>query len=72
MPVRCLNLPVPRAVLELTKCTCRSGCRGRYNCSKNGLPCTPLCKCYGADCLNAIKNDGQNVDDDDDDDDDEG
>ena len=59
LPVRCLTLPAPRAVLELTKCTCRGGCRGRCNCCKNGLPCTPLCKCYGSECSNAIKNDGQ-------------
>ena len=60
----------PRAVLELTKCTCRGGCTGRCNCCKNGLPCTPLCKCYGSECSNAIKNDGQvngEVDDDDED-----
>ena len=25
IPVRCLTLPAPRAVLELTKCACRSG-----------------------------------------------
>ena len=67
--VRCLTLPAPRAVLELTKCTCRGGSRGRCNCCKNGLPCTPLCKCYGSERSNAIKNDGQvngEVDDDDD------
>ena len=71
LPVRCLTLPAPRAVLELTKCTCRGGCRGRFNCCKNGLPCTPLCKCYGSECSNAIKNDGQANEEVDDDDDDE-
>ena len=66
VPVRCLTLPAPQAVLELTKCTCRSGCRGRCSCYKNGLPCTPLCKCYGADCSNAINNDQLGVDEGDD------
>lgn len=68
VPVTCLTLPAPRAVLELTKCVCRSGCGGRCSCSKNGLPCTPLCKYYGVDCSNTIKNDGHNDDDEDDDD----
>ena len=67
VPVRCLTLPAPRTVLELTKCACRSGCRGRCSCSKNDIPCTPLCKCYDVECSNTIKNDGHNVDDDDDD-----
>ena len=59
--MRCLTLTAPRAVLELTQCTCRGGC------CKNGLP---FCKCYGSECSNAIKNDGQvngEVDGDDDD-----
>ena len=38
VPVRCLKLPAPRAVIELTKCGCKSGCKGRCSCSKNGLP----------------------------------
>ena len=54
-PVRCLALPAPRAVIELTKCGCKTGCKGsRCNCVKNKLPCTPLCKCYGTDCANMI------------------
>ena len=28
LPVRSLTLPAPQAVLELTKCRCRGGCRG--------------------------------------------
>ena len=64
VPVRCVTLHAPRAMLELTKCACKAGCRGRCSCCKNGLPCTPLCKCYGGDCSNAIKNDGHVNEDD--------
>ena len=60
VPVRCLVPPAPRAVLELTKCGCKAGCRptGKRSCCSNGLPCTPLCKCYGGDCSNSVKDDG--------------
>ncbi|MES9881331.1 MAG: hypothetical protein ABW185_10665 [Sedimenticola sp.] len=55
-PVRCLTLPAPRAVIELTKCACKLGCKGtRCSCYKNTLPCTPLCKCHVIDCANVIK-----------------
>ncbi|KAG0715585.1 hypothetical protein GWK47_011611 [Chionoecetes opilio] len=64
--VRCLMLSAPRAALELTKCSCKAGCRGRCSCCKNGLPYTPLCKCYGGDCSNSTKNDGHVNDDEDD------
>lgn len=56
VPVRCLNLPAPRAVIELTKCSCKSGCTGRCTCCKNSIPCTPLCKCSAVDCDNVVKN----------------
>ena len=52
MPIRCLELPAPKAVLELTKCACKAGCRRNCGCLKNHLPCTPLCKCYYAGCEN--------------------
>ena len=32
IPVRCLSLPAPRVVIELTKYECKSDCRGaRYS-----------------------------------------
>ena len=52
LPVKCLELPAPKAVLELVKCGCKTGCEERCSCSNNMLPCTPLCKCYGEDCQN--------------------
>lgn len=63
VPLTCLALPAPRAVVELVKCGCKVGCKGnRCSCLKNGLPCTPLCKCYGGDCANAIREDISNMD----------
>ena len=47
VPVMCLSLPAPQAVIELTKCGYKSNCKGQCSCFKNGLPCTPLCKCFG-------------------------
>ncbi len=55
VPVICINLPSHRAVIELTKYGCKSGCKGRFSCTKNDLSCTPLCKCYTSDCANVIK-----------------
>ena len=50
------NPPAPRAVLDLTKCGCKSGCNGlRCGCYKNGIPCTPLCKCYVAYCASLFR-----------------
>ena len=57
VPVRCLTLPAPRAVIELPKRARKSGCKGRCGCFKNRLPCTSLYKCYGSDCGNLIKDD---------------
>ena len=64
VPGRCLRLPAPRAVLELTKCACKSGCKGmRCACFKNALPCTPLCKCFVSDCTNVNRNEVRESDD---------
>ena len=64
MPVRCLKMHAPRAVIELTKCACKTGCSGKCSCYKNGLHCTPLCKCYATDCPNIIKAASEDEDDD--------
>ena len=53
MPVKCLFPPAPKAVIELTKCGCKTGCKSLVcACLKNGLPCTPICKCYSYVCEN--------------------
>ena len=49
-PKKCLELPAPKAVLELVKCGCKYKCTGSCSCQKNNLPCTALCKC--SDCDN--------------------
>ena len=46
IPVKCLSCPAPSAVIELVKCGCKKLCKGNCSCAKNGLVCTPLCKCY--------------------------
>ena len=67
LPLLNLALPAPRAVIELIKCGCKAGCTSRCSCRKNGLPCTPLCKCYAKGCTNMQK-DTQDIQDDDADD----
>ena len=37
VPVMCLSLPAPQAVIELTKCSCKSDCKGRCGCFKNAI-----------------------------------
>ena len=46
IPTRCLALPAPKAVIELTKCSCKMACTKNCGCHRNNLPCTPLCKCF--------------------------
>ena len=65
-PVQNLALPAPRAVIELTKCGCKKGCTSKCSCRKNGVPCTPLCKCYGKCCTNVTKDTHDRLDDEDD------
>ncbi len=47
VPTMCLELPGPKAMMELIKCGCKGQCFGKGNCScmKNSLHCTALCKC---------------------------
>ena len=52
MPVINLNLPAPKAVIELVKCGCIKGCANRCSCVRNTIPCTPLCKCFYGECSN--------------------
>ena len=67
-PLMNLASPAPLAVIELTKCGCRTGCTsGKCSCRKNGLSCTPLCKCYGKQCTNMQK-DALEIHEDEDDD----
>ena len=50
-PTMSLNLPAPKAIMELVKCGCKKNCaKNNCSCQKNNLVCTPLCKYI--DCEN--------------------
>ena len=51
VPVQCTELPAPQAVIALLKCGCQGSClkTKRCSCNKNGMLCTPLCKCVDCD-----------------------
>jgi len=66
VPVQSLALPAPRAVIELTKCGCKTGCTSKCSCVNNGLPCTPLCKCYDRNCTNVTRDTHDSLADEDD------
>ena len=45
--------PAPNAVLELTKCSCTTGCDSkRCLCNKSGLSCSAACQCVDVSCGN--------------------
>ena len=45
-PIMTQNLPAPIAIIEMSSCSCKTGCStNRCSCRKNGLVCTDLCKC---------------------------
>lgn len=64
IPTKCLSLPAPKAVIELTKCSCKLACTGNCGCYKSHLPCTPLCKCCTVGCSNEYDTGGNEDDDD--------
>ena len=54
VPVMSLGLPAPKAILQLQKCSCKTGCStSRCSCAKNSLPCTSFCKCFATHCENS-------------------
>ena len=62
LPILCLSPPAPSAVIELIKCGCKTGCSSRCSCKNNGLPCTPLCKCYDKSCSNMTRDTCESLD----------
>ena len=51
MPILTDNLLAPLALIELSACSCKTGCKtNRCKCRKSGFTCTDLCKC--AQCKN--------------------
>ena len=46
VPVLTDDLPAPTGLIELSMCSCKTGCSpGRCMCKKNRLLCTEMCKC---------------------------
>ena len=64
-PLLSISLPAPKAVIELTKCSCKkTACLKNCSCYKNGLTCTPICKCNTEVlCENIIRNQNTASDD---------
>ena len=51
-PGFCIESLAPRALLEIRKCICKTGCqRNSCSCKKNNLKCTDMCGC-GDTCQN--------------------
>ena len=44
-PVYMTKDPAPRSILELTTCSCKSGCKGNCSCRSTGLSCSESCFC---------------------------
>ena len=45
VPIMTDDLPAPTGLIELSTCTCKTGCSsGRCTCKKNNLLCTEICK----------------------------
>ena len=58
-PIMTDNLPAPIALIELSMCSCKTGCKtGRCRCLKHDLVCTDMCKCKNCE------NDGSDNSDD--------
>ena len=57
-PVLMTMDPMPKAIAEMVKCSCKaSQCKGRCSCKAAELPCTNACPCEGEDeCQNIFKN----------------
>ena len=70
LPIKCLVLPAPCAVVELVKFGCKGECKGNCYCANTGLACSHLCKCYAAGCSNHKYHHGDDQDEDTDDEED--
>ena len=44
-PVYMTKDPAPHSILELTTCSCKSGCKGNCSCKSTGLSCSESCFC---------------------------
>ena len=49
VPIMTDDLPAPTGLIELSTCSCKTGCSsGRCTCKKNNLLCTEICKSWDA------------------------
>ena len=61
VPIMTDDLPAPTGLIELSMCSCKTGCSsGRYTCKKNKLLCTEMCKCSDA-CKNSDCNEKEGI-----------
>ena len=47
-PVYMTKEPAPSSLLELTTCTCHSGCQSNCSCNNTGLSCSEACYCMAS------------------------
>ena len=56
------NLPVPLAIIELTACGYKTGCKTNHcKCRKNGFTCRDMCKCAQFENIDCWTEDKDNV-----------
>ena len=61
VPIMTDDLPAPTGLIELSMCSCKTGCSsGRCTCKKNNLLCTEMCKCSHA-CENSDCNEEEDI-----------
>ena len=62
MPILTDNLPVPLAIIELTACGYKTGCKTNHcKCRKNGFTCRDMCKCVQFENIDCWTEDKDNV-----------
>ena len=60
-PIMTNDLPAPTGLIELSLCSCKTGCSsGRFTCKKNNLLCTEMCKCSD-ECENSDCNEKEDI-----------
>ena len=61
VPIMTGGLAAPTGLIELSMCSCKTGCSsGRCTCKKNNLLCTEMCKCSDA-CENSNCNEKEGI-----------
>ncbi|KAK6168600.1 hypothetical protein SNE40_019798 [Patella caerulea] len=56
------NDPVPKSLLDVVHCSCKTGCNsGRCVCLKGKVSCTDLCKCFTCKNVLSVETDGIDI-----------